>query len=208
MAQRAVGLDLDQPLRQRAGAGRRHAAVEHQDAGQPVAVLAEIGDRPPPCRSRPANSRGSPGRSRRSASRSAGVHLRISSRMPEITVPGGLKPLPNGESSGACRSSAERPFPEIGRELGVPLPAQRALAPFHRVVARLPVGRGDAEPARQFGQHRMVDAGAALGHEGQAGSARAASRSADAAAHAPRRSRPGRPSWAGKPMHACRSATR
>ena len=42
--QRAIGLDLDQSLRQRAGTGRRKAAVEDQDAGQAVAVLAEIGD--------------------------------------------------------------------------------------------------------------------------------------------------------------------
>ena len=49
------------------------------------------------------------------------------------------------------------------------LPAQRALSPFHGVVAGLPVGRGDAEAAREVGQYRMIDPSAAFGHEGESG---------------------------------------
>ena len=41
---RPISLDIDQPLRERAGAGRRQAAIEHQHAGQAVAILAEVGD--------------------------------------------------------------------------------------------------------------------------------------------------------------------
>ena len=117
-----------------------------------------------------------------------GVHLWISRRMPEITVPGGLKPLPKGESSKRpARSLGQRAFPEIGRELGVPLPAQRALAPLHRIVARLPVGRRNALPARQFGKHRMVDAAAGLGHEGELDEDARRLDQWIAGAHAPRR---------------------
>ena len=47
----------------------------------------------------------------------------------------------------------------------MPFPAQRALAPLHRVVAGMRVGRGDAEAPRQFGKHRLVDAGPGFGHE-------------------------------------------
>ena len=83
-----------------------------------------------------------------------------------MTVPGGLKPLPNGESSRHPPVGFQRPLEEVGGEFGVPLPAQRALSPAHGVMAGLPVGRGDAEPPRQFRQHRVIDAGAALGHEG------------------------------------------
>ncbi|ESZ67237.1 hypothetical protein X728_00570 [Mesorhizobium sp. L103C120A0] len=49
----------------------------------------------------------------------------------------------------------------------MPLPAQRTLAPLHGVVAGMTVGRRDAEAPRQFGEHGHVDAGAALGHEGE-----------------------------------------
>ena len=41
--QRAVGLDLDQPLRQRAGARRSEAAVDHDDAREAVRVLPKVG---------------------------------------------------------------------------------------------------------------------------------------------------------------------
>ena len=70
-AQRAVGLDLDQPLGERAGAGGRHAEVEDEDLGQPVAILPEVGDDRRLAVLDDANSKGSPDRSRRSASRSA-----------------------------------------------------------------------------------------------------------------------------------------
>ena len=87
--------------------------------------------------------------------------------MPEITVPGGLKPLPNGRFLRRATRRGERAFIEIGRELGMALPAQRALAPVHRVVAGLPVGRGRTQSTRQFRQHGAVDGCTALGHEGQ-----------------------------------------
>ncbi len=41
--QRAIGLDLQQPLRERAGARRTQALVEHQDADEAVGIGAEIG---------------------------------------------------------------------------------------------------------------------------------------------------------------------
>ena len=82
-------------------------------------------------------------------------------------MPGGLKPLPKGESSGRPSAVGQRPLPQIGREFGVPLPAQRPLSPVHRVMAGLPVGRGDAEPPRQGRKGSLIDGGAALGHEGE-----------------------------------------
>jgi hypothetical protein len=87
--------------------------------------------------------------------------------MPEMTVPGGLKTVAERRILLRPAAFAERAFPQIGGELGVPLPAQRALAPFHGMMAGLAVGRGDAEAPRQFGKHRLVDAGAALRHEGK-----------------------------------------
>jgi hypothetical protein len=44
MAKRAIGFDVDQPLRQRARACRSQSAVEDQNAGHAIAILAEIGD--------------------------------------------------------------------------------------------------------------------------------------------------------------------
>ena len=64
------------------------------------------------------------------ATRALGVHSRSSSRMPEITVPGGLKTLPEGRFLDTGPAFRQRPFPEIGREFGMALPAQRALAPI------------------------------------------------------------------------------
>ncbi|MNL42902.1 hypothetical protein D3C87_1653890 [compost metagenome] len=42
--QRAIGFDIEQTLDQRTGTGLGHAAVDHQDLRQAVAVLAKVGD--------------------------------------------------------------------------------------------------------------------------------------------------------------------
>ncbi|QTK79512.1 hypothetical protein AT6N2_C1827 [Agrobacterium tumefaciens] len=165
--ERAIGLDVEQALHQRAAAVIAEASVDHQYLRQPVAILAEIGE-----------------------------DRRLTVAHVAMTEAGGLEdcfrlrgrtilranfqPHARDQRTGRRKAVAERiagnlaaelfrrwTVPEPGREFGMSLPAQCPLPPRHGVVTRIAFRRGNTAAARHLRDDRMVHGRAAIHHEGK-----------------------------------------
>ena len=165
--ERAIGLDVEQALHQRAASGLGEAAVDDENAGQPVAVLAKIGEH----------------------GRLAVLDIAVTEacqieelhrRLDLGPVTADLQPDARHQRTRRGKTVAEgvdenfaaegigqRTVPEPGGEFGVALPAQRSLAPGHGVVAGIAIGHGHAAGSRQLGKCTVMHGRSAVHHEGQ-----------------------------------------
>ncbi len=164
--ERPIGLDVEQALGEHAAGAIRHAMVEHQELGQPVAVLAEIGD----------HGRLAVGHH---ALAEAG-RIEIGDDVGDILAIGADLDANAGDKGARCREAGaegidgdfgaefrrRRRVPEIGRKFRVALPAQRAAAPAHRVVAGVCGGCRNTLGKRERLQDRLVGDEVGLGEEG------------------------------------------
>ena len=145
-----VGFDLEQPERQPPGARRVVAAVEQEIAGDPLRVRPQVGEHAgrPVEQSRADGIAAEHRRYRRGALAGAEVERRCHQQLSgECGQPFARRAVVGilEERVSPVRCAEERP----GRELGVPLPAQRPVTCVERTPARLGAGLGLPQVAAQ-----------------------------------------------------------
>ncbi len=156
--QRAVGLDLQEPLHQRAGAVGLEPAIDHQDADEAVLVRLEVGgdgggtlDHLAARQTRAVE----PLLGRDPAALVDQMQIERDQQRPRLRHGG--HDVRNRTGRGLERNGAgRRQLPGIGRELGVVLPAQRGAAECAAVMLGRGRGRHDAVADAEGRQRRAL----------------------------------------------------